>query len=394
MFVFAIAALVAFSAAKPSSLLAWFSAAMFVVTSSELWSSAFSIMPDVLFVALAAFMLRVLWARRSIRGALVVGYLTTLTVGIMMVRSAGLFMVVPVVVGLLMGPREQKRWAWLPAAAAVACIILNTALVANLPPHTTGYARFFWARDPFDQAKGRITASELPSRFVLQIGNAIHDATGVVTDEFTGSTLLGGALLLAAVGFWREERAFTASLVASQLCMLSLWPYSAFRLALPLLCIGALGTAALAAGLERTVAKPYVAIALVGALLGLRLYHEGRRAARLASAEKSSLSQLNQMSSEVAQWMQLHSSPNEVVASFDYREWAFRLNMAVVPLGYTSDTSTLWAAIQAKQAQWFIASSLTFHKRREYADQLLHAYPNKFRRNYSNSVFDVYRVDR
>jgi hypothetical protein len=137
-----------------------------------------------------------------------------------------------------------------------------------------------------------------------------------------------------------------------------------------------------------------VAIALVGALLGLRLYHEGRRAARLASAEKSSLSQLNQMSSEVAQWMQLHSSPNEVVASFDYREWAFRLNMAVVPLGYTSDTSTLWAAIQAKQAQWFIASSLTFHKRREYADQLLHAYPNKFRRNYSNSVFDVYRVDR
>jgi hypothetical protein len=390
--VFTIAALVAFNVSKTSSLLAWFSAAVFVVTSSELWSSVFSIMPDVLFVALVALMLTVLSARRSIRSAFVVVCVATLTFAMVMVRSAGLFMVVPAVLGLLTGPREQRKWAWLPAVVAIACLILSSALVASFPPHTTSYARFFWARDPFDQAKGTISASELPGRFVLQSASALREATGAVADEFAGSGLVASALLLAAVGLWREQRIITASLVVTQLCLLSLWPYFDVRLALPLLCIGTLGAAALVAVIERSRAKRWLAITLVGGLLGVRLYHEGERAARLASAEKSSLSELNKASGEVVQWMQLHSPANEGIASFDYREWALRLNMRVVPLGYTSDMSSLWAAIEAGRPQWFIASSRTFHKRKEYADRLLHLYAPHFTLAYSNSVFDVYQV--
>src|SRR5262249_51994216 len=138
LLVFVIAALVGWTTwtAAPWPL-PWL-AAFFVVTSSELWSSTFTIMPDVLFVALLALMLRVLWVRRSTRPASLTLCLSGLTLGMMMVRTAGLFMVVPATAGLLTGPPSQKRWAWLPGAVAVACIVLNLTLVASLPPHTTG----------------------------------------------------------------------------------------------------------------------------------------------------------------------------------------------------------------------------------------------------------------
>jgi hypothetical protein len=93
-----------------------------------------------------------------------------------------------------------------------------------------------------------------------------------------------------------------------------------------------------------------------------------------------------------AGWVGANVGEDEVIASFDYRELAFRLDREVLPIGYTSDPDDLWAQTGGADADWVVAVRGLYHGREARLRDLLTAWPEAFELVHAEGRLEVYAV--
>lgn len=151
--------------------LATFAAAAYVAAAPALWSSAYSVMPDVLLVLVVATTVGHLARTRTGADVVLLGVLVAIAAAL---KSVGLLVGFGLAAGLLFVPR-LRLWAWVPALAGAAVTAATMAIVGRYPEHTTGYAATFWLSDPYDASQGTVSAGDAARRITTRAGLWFQD---------------------------------------------------------------------------------------------------------------------------------------------------------------------------------------------------------------------------
>ena len=380
-------------------------AGLLVGVSPTLWDSVYVVMPDLALTAVtvAAFA----WvlglddrAGPAWRVALVAAGVAVVAVGL---KTFGLLLAGALTVALFVRPR-WRAWSWVPTVAGLAVAGLQALAVAGYPEHTTGYAATFWLRDPTDASLGTIGPSELPGRIVerldgilVQLGRAVLG--GGATEWLAIVAVLG--LLGAAVGGERRWRWSLAAYASASALVLAAWPYRDARFGLPLLPLAAVGAAVLIGGLLRPGRRranrgrfrgsAVVAVA-VGLALGLHVQSSVAQIVRAGAAEEEQLRELHVAMDDLERWVEANTAPDDVIASLDYRELAYRIDRPVAPIPYTSDPDALWEASGGAGAEFVVSIRGLYGARARHTDTLVSAFPDRFHNVYANDRIHVFAI--
>lgn len=367
-------------------------AAVFAVGGAGLWGSVFVTMPDVAFlVAFAA----VAWWLTRVAATRDVWVLVALVVAATMLKSVGLLIGLAASLALLTAP-QLRRLAWAPGAAALAVTVAAAASTAPHPEHTTGYARTFFLVDPTDAQAGEVSVIGLLQRLPDRAHLVLRDVEVAVVGPHLvrpWSWLLVVAVLAAgAWAVWHRPpiRVFMLAFLVIWLPAMALWPYSSVRFELPLVVIAALGVGRLAAAALRR-GGPWGGV-VVGAALALHLWGQGAQVARDATFEEATLGAVGRDAATSAAWGAAHIPPGDVVASFAYREVAYRLDRPVVPLGYTSDLGSLLDDADGAGARWLVVMPSLYRARGELEERFLATFPQRLRLAHDTPTVDTYEL--
>jgi hypothetical protein len=80
------------------------------------------------------------------------------------------------------------------------------------------------------------------------------------------------------------------------------------------------------------------------------------------------------------------------VASFAYREVAYRLDRPVVALGYTSDLGSLLEDADAAGARWLVVMPSLYRARGELEERFVAAFPERLRLAHDTPTVDTYEL--
>ena len=367
-------------------------AAVYAVGGAGLWGSVFVTMPDLAFlVAFAA----VAWQITRLRCSRDVWSLVALVVVATLLKSVGVLVGLAATLALLTSPR-LRRLAWAPAAAAGLVTLATGVLTAPHPEHTTGYARTFFLVDPTDAAAGELSALGLVRRLPDRAHLVLRDAEVAVAGQHLGrpwSWLLVAALLAAgAWATWRRPalRAFVLGFLAIWLPAMAVWPYSSVRFQLPLVVVAALGVGRLAA--EAVARAGRLGAAVVAVALGLHLWGQADRVDRDAAFEAATVGVISGDAGASAAWGAANIPEGDAIASFAYREVAYRLGRPVVPLGYTSDLASLLEDADAAGARWLVVMPPLYRARGQLEERFLAAFPERLRLAHDTPTVDTYEL--
>ena len=283
----------------------------------------------------------------------------------------------------------------------MAGVLVQAALVAPYPEHTTGYAATFWLRDPTDASLGRIGVVDLPARVVERfIGVTVQAGRAVLGAHVPGWLAIGVLVVLlvaVAVGV-RQWRWSLPVYVAGSLLVLAAWPYRDARFGLPMLPLLAVGAAvAVAVASGRLPAVPgRWWTRLPAALLLLPLVvHVPVAVAEIRRDEAAQEQRLDELYAAMAglrTWAQAELGPDDVVASMDYRELAYRLDRTVLPIPYTTDPEVLWEATGGAGADYLVSLRGLYGDREGIVDALVSDRPARFRKVYATDRVLVFRL--
>lgn len=367
-------------------------AAVYAVGGAGLWGSVFVTMPDVAFlVAFAA----VAWWLTRVAATRDVWVLVALVVAATLLKSVGLIVGLAASLALLTAP-QLRRLAWAPGVAALAVTVAAAASTAPHPEHTTGYARTFFLVDPTDAQAGEVSVIGLLQRLPDRAHLVLRDVEVAVVGPHLvrpWSWLLVVAVLAAgawAVWYRPPLRMFTLAFLVIWLPAMALWPYSSVRFELPLVVIAALGVGRLAAA-ALCRGGPWGGL-VVGAALALHLWGQGAQVARDATFEEATLGAVGRDAVMSATWGAAHIPPGDVVASFAYREVAYRLDRPVVPLGYTSDLGSLLDDADGVGARWLVVMPSLYRARGELEERFLATFPQRLRLAHDTPTVDTYEL--
>ncbi len=367
-------------------------AALWAVGGAGLWGSVFVTMPDVAFlVVFAAVAFRL--ARLDTPAE--VWVLVALVVGATLLKSVGLLVGLAASVALLALP-GLRRLAWAPGAAAVAVTAATAAFTARHPEHTTGYARTFLLVDPTDAQAGEVSPLGLVQRLPDRAHLVLRDVEVAVVGPHLGrpwSWLLVVALLGAGVwAVWGRPqlRAFALAFLVLWLPAMALWPYSSVRFELPLVVLAALGVGRLTASASRAAGPAGALVAVVA--LTVHLWGQGAQVARDATFEEATLGLVERDAATAATWGARNIPAGDVVASFAYREVAYRLERPVVALGYTSDLQSLLEDADAVGARWLVVMPSLYLARGQLEERFVAAFPDRLRLAHDTATVDTYEL--
>ena len=391
--VVALAAVVVQLARSLGQRMAAIPAAVYAVGGAGLWGSVFMTMPDLAFVVAAA---AVLWWVGKLRSARDVWVLVALVSAATLLKSVGLLVGVTASVAVVFAPRPLRRLAWAPTAAALAVTAAMAGLNAPHPEHTTGYARTFFLVDPTDATAGKVSLLGLLQRLPDRAHLVLRDAeVAVVGQQITRPWSWLAVVALLAAGAWATwgvvtRRAYVLAFLVIWLPAMAVWPYSSFRFQLPLVVIAAAGVGHLA---ERVVrrAGPAGAVA-VAVALGLYLWSEGGQLRRDAAFEETALGAVAADTEAAAAWGAANIPPGDVIASFAYREIAYRLDRPVVPFGYTSDLASLLDDADDAGARWLVVMPPLYRARGELEARFIAAFPDRLRLAHDTATVDTYEL--
>jgi hypothetical protein len=362
-------------------------AAAAILTSPELRTAAYTVMPDaaVALVVIGAFAW--LLRRPSVYDPWV---LATFAFAASMLKSLALTLGIALAAALLTRG-TQRRWALAPLAGG----LLPFGLVAlvNRGHHaaSTGYAATFWLRDPGDASIGRIGLGALPGRIWHELPHALAEPGYALFGHHLGlwpTVAIFVALLGVAAAALPRWRLPLITIWLAHTLLLSAWNFRSDRFGLSLAPLGAVGVGALV-----KIARPATIgrVVVIGCVVALAVSNIGR----VGSDAASDARQYGAFNSAVAQlsaWTRGHVAPNESMVSLDYRELSYRLERPVHALPYTRDPEMLLLATRQADAQWLVALQGLYSRRENIAARLVDAYPDQFRQVYSNGLVVVYRI--
>jgi hypothetical protein len=367
-------------------------AAVCAVGGAGLWGSVFVTMPDVAFLLVFA---AVAWRLARLESTGDVWVLVALVGGATLLKSVGLLVGLAASVALLAVP-GVRRLAWAPGTAAVAVTAATAAFAAPHPEHTTGYARTFLLVDPTDARAGEVSLLGLVQRLPDRAHLVLRDVEVAVVGPHLArpwSWLLVVALLGAGVwAVWAKPplRAFALAFLVTWLPAMALWPYSSVRFELPLVVLAALGVGRLCEGTSRR-AGPAGGLVVVVALSS-HLWGQGAQVARDATFEEATLGLVARDAADAATWGATNIPAGDVVASFAYREVAYRLDRPVVALGYTSDLGSLLEDADAAGARWLVVMPSLYRARGELEERFVAAFPERLRLAHDTPTVDTYEL--
>lgn len=398
-------------------------AGLLVALSPTLWDSVYVVMPDAaltLVMALAvAAIVRIEDERR-------VWWLVGLGVLVAALKTVGVVIAGMLGLALLLRPRV-RRWFWAPPAAALVVTALQALWTAGLPEHTTGYGATFWLADPYDASQGKIGVGGLLDRLVGRVDDHLTDVARAVfggsSYDWLGIVIVLGLVVVLVVRF-RRLRWPVVGFLGVYTVVLAIWPYRSPRFGLPWLPLAALGAGATAGWLVghasallsgRRVAStrppagpssgrpdegpPFVLLsaaagmALLGLVAGLAVHADRTiaHARHVSAVEADNYRELHDSVADAVEWMEDNLPPDATLASFDYREIAFRSDYLVLPLGYTTDTEELLAASRGRGADHLVVVRGLYGLRQARTEKFLADRADRLERVYSNARVDVYR---
>jgi len=382
--------LVARDAAVPAAPLP---AALFAVAGAGLWGSVYVVMPDLAFVVVSGL---VLWQAGRLRTTPQVWLLSGGVAVAVLLKSQGLLLAPAAALAVVVAGRPLRRWAWAPLAAGGGLTGAMAALNLPYAEHTTGYARTFSLARATDAAAGDASLVDIAARLFTRAHLVLQDV-GFAVIGFDvpppWSWLVALALVAAGVrALWGSppRRAYVLAFLAVWLPALAIWPYSSVRFQLPLVPVAAVGVGALVSRLVR--ALPRAGPALAAAALGLYLATSALRVAGDADREAASVAPVARDTGAMAAWGRANIAEGEAIASFAYREVAYRLDRPVVALGYTSDMDELWRTARAGDARWLVVMPSLYGARGALELQFLAAFGDRLRLAQDTATVDTYEI--
>lgn len=370
-------------------------AAAYAVGGAGLWGSVFVTMPDLAFVVLAG---GVLWrtARLVTRGE--VGIVVGLVVAATLLKSVGLVMAVAASAAVFVATPALRRLAWAPAAAATAVTVGLALLGRPYPEHTTGYGRTFLLVDPVDAQAGRAGLVDLLARLPDRAHLVLRDLeVALAGPQLARPLAITLVVALLGAGVWATwgsvtQRTFAVATLVTWLPAMALWPYSSVRFQLPLLPLAALGVAGLAALAVRR-AGPAGATGLLLAV-AVFLWSSAGQVRREGDFEEATLGAVAADTDVATDWAEANIPEGDVVASFAYREVAYRLDRPVAPLGYTSDVEALLADADEAGARWLVVMPPLYSARGRLEEAFVAAFPERLRLAHDTPTVDTYQLLR
>lgn len=369
------------------------SAAVLLATSRAVWNDMFSVMPDVILLAVIATLLVVVDRPDSTRRT--VG-LTALAVAAVTLKTLAL----PLLLGGfgIMWLFDRRAKLLIAPAAATTATLAGMLWMRRYPAHTTGYLETFFLIDPDDAAVGSITAAGVVERTVRQIPDALRDiGQAVISLPIDETVAIIVAVVALGLGVWGARQLgrkhilgqFTLGAVVAYTAAMALWPYNAPRFGLPLLPIAALGIGWLVRAAGARTNKPTISVSLATAIaVGLiatsigAVRDDGAAQRRLFPEQHAALD-------AVAGWVETNA-PDAKLVSFDYRELANRTDGTVHPVGYTSDPSVLREQLNDSD---ILVVMRFYGKRNRQAQAILDTYPELFTEVFSVSRGTVYEIN-
>ncbi len=355
------------------------------------WGSVYVVMPDLAFLVGSALLL---WQAGRLRSPRQVWLLAGLVALAALLKSMGLLLAPAAAVAVLVAARPLRRLAWAPLAAGVG--VTGIMAVLNLPfvEHTTGYARTFFLVQATDAAAGDASLLDIAGRLFTRADLVLQDV-GFAVIGFDVPTpwswLL--ALPLVAAGVWAmrgelPRRAYVLTYLGVSLPALAVWPYSSVRFQLPLVPIAALGVGWLAARLVRSL--PRAGPAVAAAAVVLFLVTSALRVEGDADREEASVGPVVADTARATAWAETNIPAGDAIASFAYREIAYRLDRPVVPLGYTTDMDELWDDATAAHARWLVVMPSLYGSRGAIEDQFVATFADRLRLAHDTPTVDTY----
>lgn len=390
-----------------------------VTTSVSVWNDAFSIMPELVTLAVLAGVLAVvaggLQGRRLIvLSALGVAAVLLKTLAAMVVVGGSLLLAAWVWLrrrqgadtAALTGGRDGSPWPLLwPAGASVVTVLAGMVVMRPFPDHTTGYVGTFLLRDPFDASVGSLGPLGLVRRTLADIPATLADLGRAMAWIDAGTTAAGVVavvgLTLGVVAAFRLRPGgplgvFVLGAVLAYVAGLSAWPYHSSRFGIPLVPVAALGVGWAVREVARLLAPPgratverVVAVALGVAVLAALVVTSWSAVVARGEEAEARLAMQHAALDTIAAWADAELGDDEVVVSFDYREVARRIDRTVQPFAYTADVAALSSMLG--DADWVVQVDF-HHRRNQQLALLLDAEPDRFERTVDGDGVGVWRV--
>lgn len=368
-------------------------AALYAVAGAGVWGSVYAVMPDLAFVVVTGL---VLWWAGRLRSTRDVWALAGLVALATLLKSMGLLLAPAAAVAVLVAARPLRRLAWAPLVAGVGLTGLMAVLNLPFAEHTTGYVRTFFLIEATDAAAGDASLFDIAGRLFTRADLVLQDVGFAVVgfDVATPWSWLLAVPLIAA-GVWAmwgvvTRRAYVLTFLAVSLLALAVWPYSSVRFQLPLVPIAALGVGWLTARLARAV--PVVGPAVVVAALALFLATSAIRVEGDGDREEAVVGPVAGDTAVATTWAGTNIPEGEGIASFAYREIAYRLDRPVVPLGYTTDMDDLWWTATEGDAQWLVVMPSLYGSRGALEQQFLATFDDRLRLAHDSLTVDTYEI--
>ena len=372
-----------------------------VVSSVAVWDDAFSVMPEMLTLAVMAAMLAVIAVDHPEDLGPRLRILTVLAVAAVLLKTlAALVLVGGVILVALWSLWVRDRAAargWgadapgalrplVPAAWATVVVLAGMLLMRPFPEHTTGYVATFFLQDPFDASQGRLGPMGIIERAIADVpatlANFGRAVTVVDATREVGVAVALVALGIGLVGAWRLRPRgplgpFALGAVLAYTVGISVWPYYSLRFGVPLVPVSALGAGWLVRVLTDRIRSP-LAGPLVGAAMVATLVATSLPAAveRGVAAEER-LARQHAALEVLEGWATAELDAAQQLVSFDYREVAHHLDREVAPLAYTEDPEVLWSMVAQVDADAVVMVDI-HHARNRQLRMLLDAYPDRF----------------
>ena len=381
-----------------------------LVTSVAVWNDAYSVMPELLLLAVVGAILAVVALGSGRRRWLLV---TVLAVVAVLLKTLAALLVVGGCLGVWLwslsrggrrhgteiagrGSGSRTPGPLIPAVAAVVVVLAGMLVMRAFPTHTTGYTAVFFLREPDDASRGTLSLWDVVTRSVSDVPATFADLGRAIAFVDAGQPvavmIAVVALSIGVVAAFRLRPGtafgpFVAGMTLAYVAGLSAWPYHSSRFGVPLVPVAAIGAGWLVRVVTHRRKASLVVAAGAVAVLAVTSFPALQERGEAAQA---ALTRQHAALGELRAWAAEDLGAGEELVSFDYREIARVLDRPVQPIGYTSDPEALLEQIEG--ADHLVVMEF-YPERITQAQIVLEAYPERFEPVHETENLEVYRVE-